>query len=1400
VLIACGSELESLRAWVTMKSTLATIVGFAFCSLLPLPVRAAEQKAVYKPVRQQVFEHLDKNRDGKLAVDEFLDGSIGRAAGNKQEEFGQLDGDGDGFLSFDEYRKLPKPKRPDPKTEMSKLDGDGDGKLTLEEYLSDKGAKVAGRRTFLRQDTNEDGLVTLDELKRWPNSSELSQAVRFKMRDDDQDGKLTVIEFNLWREDMGKLLAGEADFARHDDDGDGFLTPKEFQFTYVAGGPSPEALFEKLNSNGDSRLTLDEMTDSMSLRESGRVVDTFAEFDTNDDGALDLDEFKARQDELDDRRHARTAPPKWAWWRKLLVAVGCLITGGVALVLLVPWRRIWRPGRLRGVLTPIESLQRRWRWRWGIALTAVGAVCLSLPLVWPTRSQDPETNTTTTTTSTPSTPSTQSPPFPVSPPRTFSTPLTLAPLTTFSPLSFSEPTGFGPRGRSLEIFNSEIRSVAFSDNSRLLAVAEGGYLTAGAVRVWFLDKRKVWASWEEPTGVWSVHISPNGRLVASQNFGDEGRVKIRSVESRKDVLEIDVGKEWVKVRFSPDGKTLATASQGGELNLWNVDDGKEQKSLASLSFRLQCLAFSRDGKRIVAAGGTFEQPRESQSTTPESPVPEPFGWVGVWEIASGNQIAEIKDLPGLVLGVAISPDGKLVATADIDAVARLWEAETGKLVFPLSGHRAALQWVDFSRDGKMLASCAYDRAVKIWNVESGQEVATLSDHDGEVLSTRFSPDGKTLVTAGSEGLVRLWGTQTWRKNDVLHPEWTEGDAPEPVLAIAYAPHRELVASAHGDKTVRLRDPSTGQMVRLLEGNDSHVSSIAFSPDGRVLATADSDKHVKLWDVDRGRELKRLVGHTAEILSVAFSPDGKGLASGGSAKTIRLWDVASGDQRAELQGHSAAVRSVVYSADGKRLASGSDDGAVKIWDPATSQLLATLTEHAGSVQAVAFSPDGKSLATAGEDKSIRLWDVQSAEVRSTLTGHAEMVRCLAFAPHGKTLASGGLDDRIELWDPASGSHRATLHGHHDTVTSLAFAPDTSALVSGSRDKTIRYWKSRPPRFPSIATLKVTDGAGLRFGSISPDGRLMIAAGLDKTISVWDMGTGRLLRSDGYQSGTPICGSLSADGALLATGTYGDTVHYWDVAAGKRVGRLATGERKSLSVDFSPDRARLAVSSEGGTVAVWNVKTRQNVWTSASQSRPVTVVVFSPDGKTLATTTFDRKRPGEPGQVKLWDALNGNELAVLSANALGHTPARFCPDGKLLATGGVEPMLRIWEVKSRQLRSTIATRRPTSCLAFLPDGKWILTGHYGAAISLWDIDSGRLAAEYVDAAESLSAREVWCSPDGSLFVATGATGEVVLWPAQPDESTTVETSAKRVLAWPTEELSLKDTPAALEQELP
>ena len=928
-----------------------------------------------------------------------------------------------------------------------------------------------------------------------------------------------------------------------------------------------------------------------------------------------------------------------------------------------------------------------------------------------------------------------------------------------------EPTTFEKVAQSFALDFQTIRSVAFSSDGRLLAVAHGDHRTEGTVRIWDMQRKKEIASWEEPAGINSVHISPDGRLVAFSSLADK-LVTIGSIESGDDILKIATGSKPARVRFSPDGKTLVTASTGGELKLWNVEDGKESKSLASLSFNLQCVAFSPDGTRIVAAGGPFRG--------------DNFGWAGVWEVASGKQIAEIKDMADSVLGIAISPDGKVLATAGRDGAARLWETETGKLASTFSGHQSALEWVDFSPDGKMLASASYDDTAKLWNVGDGAEVATLPGHRGAVLTTRFSPDGKTLATGGADGVVRLWDVATREQTGVLEPDATLLDPRSAVLSIACSPDGKTIASAHVGKSVRLRDARTGRVRRVLGELQADVSCVAFSPDSKTLATAGCDNTVKLWKVAGDGEPVTLTGHTDWVLSVAFAPDGKTVASSGSDKTVRLWDVETGKQAALLEGHAQMVRCLAFSPDGKLLASGSTDATVRLWDVKSQSETSTLEGRSGG--ALAFSPDGSTLATVGEDRAIILRDTATGNERRVPGRPRAAIWCLAFSPRGATLAAGVSDGTIALWDPDSLKGRASLRGHSDSVTSLVFTPDTSALISASSDQTIKLWKSRQPPAPPLATLQAAeDKHSCRFVILSPDGRLMVTGGNDKVVKVWDMQTGQRLRTlEGHDRGS-TCGAFSPDGKLLATGTWGNVVLLWDPASGDQIGQLTVGHDYVLRVEFSPDGSQLAVSTWNKTVSLCDVQSRKELWASPEQSLAVTGVSFSPDGKTLVTTTGDKNKRELGGEAKLWDAGSGKELGVLPGHTDMVAPALFSADGRLLFTGSADAMLRIWDVESREVRTTVSTPRAVQCLALLPDGKSVLTAHYGGRVSRWDIESGQFLAEYEGPAHTVSVFQVSCSPDGSLVATASTDGAIRLWPTLPTEEPGAATSAERVRGW-------------------
>ncbi|MEO1763805.1 MAG: WD40 repeat domain-containing protein, partial [Cyanobacteria bacterium J06629_18] len=397
------------------------------------------------------------------------------------------------------------------------------------------------------------------------------------------------------------------------------------------------------------------------------------------------------------------------------------------------------------------------------------------------------------------------------------------------------------------------------------------------------------------------------------------------------------GDEVTSVAFSPDGKTIASASRDNTVKLWNLQ-GQEIKTLSGHDDRVTSVAFSPDGNTIATASGD--------------------NTVKLWNL-QGQEIQTLSGHGDAVYSVAFSPDGNTIASASRDNTVKLWNLQ-GQEIKTLTGHGDAVYSVAFSPDGNTIASASWDNTVKLWNLQ-GQEIKTLTGHGNAVYSVAFSPDGNTIASASGDTTVKLWNLQGQEIQTFTGHSNTS-------YSVAFSPDGNTIASA-GYKTVKLWNLQ-GQEIKTLTGHSETqtVTSVAFSPDGNTIASA-GYKTVKLWNL-QGHVLKTLRGHGSGVIH-AFSPDGNTIASASGGNTVKLWNL-QGQEIKTLRGHGSGVYSVAFSPDGNTIATASWDKTVKLWN-LQGQEIKTLTGHGSTVWDVVFSPDGKTIASASGDNTVKLWN-------------------------------------------------------------------------------------------------------------------------------------------------------------------------------------------------------------------------------------------------------------------------------------------------------------------------------------------------------------------------------------------------------------------------------------------
>ncbi|MGP1440333.1 MAG: caspase family protein [Treponema sp.] len=816
-----------------------------------------------------------------------------------------------------------------------------------------------------------------------------------------------------------------------------------------------------------------------------------------------------------------------------------------------------------------------------------------------------------------------------------------------------------------------------------------------------------------------IYYTPNGKYLVSSC--SDGVIKLWEVETGRELKTLTEYTRRVTFHaYSHDKKYLAIIYSDGEIQIWEVEIGRciqtlHEEILDGTSYEESKFVFSHDGKYLAV---TYTQSMQDGDYK--------VYWnnkIKLWDIINGSWAKTLTWTSDCYIGlIAYSFDGEYLVNITNDAI-EICKMKTGEFVKIVTDESYSLKVdsVSISPDSKYLA-CSYSDGinhvngrVEIFETETLTLIKTLTGHTEGISLVSYSPDGKYLATGSIDSTLKLWdlvsGKCLTTISDIIVDKMGKTE-----MSIVFSPDGNVLATLHKDNTIKLWKVATGRLIKTLTVKKLdeydvpyYNTSITYSPDGRCLAVADWGKNIKLLEVETGKELKTLRRYT-DFARIDYSPDGAYMATIMGDGCIKLLEMASGKFKI-LNGYIGYILNTFFSSDGKYFISvygkhyrenTPNDNTIKIWDVKTGKCLQIITGHIEEIVLVRYSPDEKYIAGASTGGTIRLWDVASGRCVKTLIGHTGSISHIVYSPNGKYLASDSGDGTIKLWDVSTGRCVKTLTGHTGSISHIVYSPNGKYLASTDRDEKIKLWEVQTGN-----CLKTLDGYkeyDLNSLVYSADGKYLVSTGDRILAKIWEVETGNCIKTF-EKDNKNLWGDygyleVSPDGLYLAGTVDGETIKLWKIRDGKCIEKTLIAHINSIHsiIAFSPDGMYLTCASGDGIIKICDIKTGKCIKELVDNSMFVSKMEYSPKGKYLALASLDHNT------ISLWEVDTGKFINNLHVN-LYDTQIIYSPDDKYLTTISNQSILKFWNVGTGELLATTLNLKDGEWLTYTPEGFFV-----------------------------------------------------------------------------------------------
>lgn len=576
----------------------------------------------------------------------------------------------------------------------------------------------------------------------------------------------------------------------------------------------------------------------------------------------------------------------------------------------------------------------------------------------------------------------------------------------------------------------------------------------------------------------SLAISPDGAFLAVG--GRDGTIGIIDTVTRHPIGPVEMRHEGgiEDLEFTPDGRTLASASSDGTVRLWPLDDGflGSGRVVDRFDDVVWAVAFDPAGERLAASS-------EDQT-------------IRMWSLASGRPSGGelIASNVGDLLSATFAPDGERIFAGLGSGGVLGWNLPGGDPVTPKieTVHTSDVWTLAFSPAGDRLATVSADGTASMFGYPDLDYEGRAFRADDQISSAAFTARGGALLGADEEGRLHVWRVaikdetavsapgHTGRVVELVTPRsgnlaaslgrdqgvrlWSVFD-PVPMtrdLTLPGGAAKGIAATAAGDLAaadiagdVYVWRPGASSPVKLA-GHPHQVWALAFAPGGERVASGDRSGEVRLWDIEAGKPLWTRKSDAGAVWWLGLTPDGKSVITAGDAE-VELLDAATGEVRAEFHPPHGGVTRAALSPDGKRLAVTTMGGTVHLLDVPSMGVSRDFKVIDDVLWSAAFSPDGNTLAIAGSDEVISLWDLARGEAVASLTGHSGGATDVVFLGSGASLAAVDRRGQLHLWDTISYRRLGPpLRAHAGTSWRLAATPGSKDFATAGDDGVVRRW--------------------------------------------------------------------------------------------------------------------------------------------------------------------------------------------------------------------------------------------------------------------------------------------------------------------------------------------------------